>query len=69
MNSSLIEIIGSAIAAARQAGLNYEEARDTAHAVLLARDPSLTPGIARILVEQLYTVGAANADMDAWAAA
>lgn len=62
MNSSLIEIIGSAIAAARQAGLDYDEEQDVACAVLLAQDASLTPGIARILVRQLHAVGAANAE-------
>ncbi|MDO8605028.1 MAG: hypothetical protein Q7R40_00695 [Phaeospirillum sp.] len=62
MNSSLIEIIGSAIAAARQEGLDDDEERHAARAVLLALDPSLTPGIARILVEQLYASGAADAD-------
>ena len=62
MNSSLIEIIGKAIAAARLAGLDQGEQRSTALAVLLATDPSLTPGVARVLVEQLYAVGAANAD-------
>lgn len=54
MNGSLIAIIADAIAAARQMGLDDNEERDTARAVLLARDPSLTPGIARILVDQLY---------------
>jgi hypothetical protein len=62
MNSSLIEIIGNAIAAARHEGLDRDEERYAARAVLLACDPSLTPGVARILVEQLYLSGAANAD-------
>ncbi|WP_173984524.1 hypothetical protein [Magnetospirillum sp. SS-4] len=53
MNASLIEIIGSAIVAARQVGLDRGEEIDAARAVLLALDPSLTPGVARILVEQL----------------
>lgn len=60
MSFSLIEIIGSAIAAARQAGLDAVEERDAAHAVLLAYDDSLTPGVARILVEQLYPQAAAH---------
>ncbi len=54
MNGSLIEIIGNAIAAARNLGLDCAEERDTARAVLMARDSSLTPGVARILVDQLY---------------
>ena len=62
MDSSLIEMISRAIAAARLAGLDHDEQRATAQAVLLACDPSLTPGIARVLVEQLDTVGAADAD-------
>lgn len=60
MNGSLIEIIGSAIAAARQVGLDYAEERDAARAVLLARDSSLSPGAARILVEQLYSQAVAD---------
>jgi hypothetical protein len=55
MNGSLIEIIGTAIAAARQVGLDGAEERDAARAVLLARDCSLSPGAARILVDQLYS--------------
>lgn len=55
MNGSLIEIIGSAIAAARRVGLDCAEERDAARAVLLARDSSLSPGVARILVDQLYS--------------
>jgi len=62
MNTSLIEIIGKAIAAARLAGLDHGEQRDAALAVLLATDSSLTPGIARVLVEQLYAIGAAEAE-------
>lgn len=62
MNASLIEIIADAIAAARQAGLSRDEERDTARAVLLARDASLTPGIARVLVDQLYMIGSEDAD-------
>ncbi|RAU23195.1 hypothetical protein CU669_03280 [Paramagnetospirillum kuznetsovii] len=54
MEGSLIAIIGNAITAARLVGLDRLEEREAARAVLLARDPSLTPGIARILVEQLY---------------
>ena len=54
MNGSLIGIIGSAIAAARRAGLDCAEERDAARAVLLARDSSLSPGVARILVDELY---------------
>lgn len=59
MNGSLIEIIGSAIAAARRLGLDCAEERDAARAVLLARDSSLTPGVARILVDELYSQAAA----------
>lgn len=55
MNGSLIGIIGSAIAAARRLGLDCAEERDAARAVLLARDSSLTPGVARILVDELYS--------------
>jgi hypothetical protein len=55
MNASLIEIIGSAIAAARTVGLDRDEERDAARAVLLALDPTLTPGVARILVDQLHS--------------
>lgn len=62
MNGSLIEIIGGAIAAARQVGLDHAEQHDAAQAVLQAMDPSLTHGVARILVEQLYPVGAAQAE-------
>lgn len=62
MSGSLIDIIGGAIAAARQEGLDSCEQRYAARAVLLARDPSLTPGIARILVDQLYAIGSAHAD-------
>ncbi|MBI3446880.1 MAG: hypothetical protein HY055_16315 [Magnetospirillum sp.] len=54
MNGSLIEIIGKAIAAARQLGLDCTEERDAARAVLLASDLSLSPGVARVLVDQLY---------------
>ncbi|OAN52289.1 hypothetical protein A6A04_00925 [Paramagnetospirillum marisnigri] len=54
MNGSLFAIIGNAIAAARQMGLTCAEQQETARAVLLAHDTSLTPGIARVLVEQLY---------------
>jgi len=54
MGGSLIDIIANSIAAARQQGLDLGEERDLARAVLLARDPSLTPGVARILVEQLH---------------
>jgi len=60
MNGSLIEIIGSAIAAARRMGLDCAEERDAARAVLLARDSSLTPGVARILVDQLYSQAAGD---------
>jgi hypothetical protein len=60
MSSSLIDIIAGAIAAARTAGLDAGEARDTARAVLLARDESLSPGVARILVDQLYSQAAAD---------
>jgi len=60
MNGSLIEIIGSAIAAARRLGLDCAEERDTARAVLLARDSSLTPGVARVLVDQLYSQAAGD---------
>ncbi len=58
MNGSLIEIIGGAIAAARRLGLDCAEERDAARAVLMARDSSLTPGVARILVDQLYSQAA-----------
>lgn len=54
MHGSLIEIIGGAVAAARRQGLSHAEARDTARAVLMARDHSLSPGVARVLVNQLY---------------
>lgn len=54
MSGSLIEIIGSAIVAARRLGLDCAEERDTARAVLLARDASLSPGVARVLVDELY---------------
>lgn len=54
MHGSLIEIIGGAVAAARRQGLSHAEARDTARAVLLARDHSLSPGVARVLVDELY---------------
>ena len=53
MNVWLIGIIGNAIAAARDEGLDRAEERDVARAVLLALDPTLSPGVARILVEQL----------------
>jgi hypothetical protein len=62
MNSSLIEIIGSAIAAARQVGLSFSEEEDAACAVLAALDTSLTPGTARVLVEQLHASGIALAE-------
>ena len=62
MCSSLIEIIGSAIAAARLVGLDHDGQRDAALAMLMVRDPSLTQGIARVLVDQLYAIGAADAD-------
>ncbi|EME70250.1 hypothetical protein H261_09332 [Paramagnetospirillum caucaseum] len=58
MNGSLIGIIGGAIAAARRLGLDCAEERDAAWAVLLARDSSLSPGAARILVDQLYSLAA-----------
>lgn len=58
MNGSLIEIIGKAIAAARQVGLDCTEERDAARAVLLASDLSLSPGVARILVDQLFPLAA-----------
>lgn len=60
MSGSLIEIIGSAIVAARRVGLDCAEERDAARAVLLARDSSLTPGVARILVDQLYSQAAGD---------
>jgi hypothetical protein len=60
MNGSLIEIIGSAIAAARRLGLDCAEERDAARAVLMARDSSLSPGVARILVDQLYCQAAGD---------
>jgi hypothetical protein len=63
MDASLIDIIGSAIAAARQVGLDRGEEVAAARAVLMARDPSLSPGVARILVERLYP--AIEADMAA----
>lgn len=59
MADSLIEIIGRAIAAAQMIGLDEAETGYVARAVLLARDPSLTPGVARILVEQLLPAAAA----------
>ncbi len=60
-DGSLIAIIGGALAAARQMGLDRFEERDSALAVLLALDGSLTPGIARILVDQLFESGLAHA--------
>jgi hypothetical protein len=60
MNGSLIEIISGAIAAARRLGLDCSEERDTARAVLMARDSSLTPGVARVLVDQLYSQAAGD---------
>ncbi|WP_068436692.1 hypothetical protein [Magnetospirillum sp. XM-1] len=60
MSGSLIEIIGGAIAAARRLGLDCAEERDAARAVLLARDSSLTPGVARILVDELYAQAAGD---------
>jgi hypothetical protein len=59
-SGSLIAIIGGALAAARQMGLDRSEERDAALAVLLALDGSLTPGIARILVDQLFESGLAH---------
>jgi hypothetical protein len=60
MDASLIDIIGGAIVAARQVGLDRSEEVDAARAVLMARDPSLSPGVARILVERLYPAIEAN---------
>jgi hypothetical protein len=62
MNSSLIQIIGSAVATARQMGLDRAEQHDAAQAVLQAMDPSLSHGVARILVEQLFPAGTGLAD-------
>lgn len=58
MDGSLIKIIGDAIVAARQMGLNGAEEREVARAVLLARDLSLSPGVARVLVDELYSQAA-----------
>lgn len=44
MHGSIIEIIGDAVVAARRAGLGHAEARDL----------SLSPGVARVPVDQLY---------------
>ena len=58
MNGSLIEIIAKAVAAARLVGLDCTEERDAARAVLLASDLSLSPGVARILVDELFSLAA-----------
>lgn len=54
MNGSIIEIITAAIAAARQAGLDSGDERVAARAVLMARDPTLSAGVARLLVDELH---------------
>lgn len=54
MPRSVIDIITSAVSAARMAGLDSADERVAARAVLLANDASLTPDIARMLVDQHY---------------
>lgn len=54
MDPSLLEIIKSAVLAARIQGLGSTGQRDAAEAVLLAMVPSLAPSIANLIVEQLY---------------
>jgi hypothetical protein len=54
MEGSILGIISNAVQAARAEGLEGGEELVAACAVLLAREPSLSPGIARVLVERLF---------------
>lgn len=54
MEGSILGIISGAVLAARAEGLKGGEELVAACAVLLARDPTLSPGTARVLVERLF---------------
>jgi hypothetical protein len=56
MDVSLIQLIAEARASARCRGIAPCEERAAVEAVLLARDSTLRPGTARVLVDQLYPI-------------
>jgi len=55
-SASLIQLVAHAHAAARHEGFGGQAACDRAAAVLAAADPSLTAGMARVIVTQLQNV-------------
>jgi hypothetical protein len=57
MDTSLLQIIAEAAASVRSQGLGPREQREAVRAALLAHDPSLNPGVARVLVERLFPAG------------
>ncbi|WP_139305463.1 hypothetical protein [Magnetospirillum fulvum] len=54
METSLFQIIAEACSSARRDGLGTAETRDAIQSALLARDPTLRPGTARIIADQLF---------------
>jgi hypothetical protein len=56
MDPSLIEIISEAVGSARAAGLEVQEQRQAAVRVLIEIVPSLSTGIAELIVDQLFPI-------------
>ena len=54
MSRSVYDTILSAVSSARRAGLDSADQRMAARVVLLANDTDLSPGIAQLLVDQIY---------------
>jgi len=54
VETSLFQIISDACQTARRNGLGANETHDAILSALLARDPTLRPGTARIIADQLF---------------
>jgi len=50
----LFQIIAEACSSARRNGLGVAETHDAILSALLARDPTLRPGTARVIADQLF---------------
>jgi len=54
VDTSLFQIIAEACSSAQRAGLGASETRDAVLSALMARDPTMRPGTARIIADQLF---------------
>jgi len=54
VDTSLFQIIAEACSAAQRQGLGTAETRAAIQKALLTRDPTLRPGTARIIADQLF---------------